>query len=447
MNLPIHDAALQYPQHLAFEGVQKISYAELDKRVAQSVRQGLNTGDHIAWCPRNDVDAFLTFWMLQQQGCVACPVSHRIPTSQRNELLGQIDARWLPELLKNEPKSEPNQPTKKTSNEGDRRPATLILSSGSTGKPKAIVHTMSAHIESAKGAAENMPLQPGDRWLWSLPLYHISGLSILVRCAVAGATVIGVPADTRIDANLLHQQQVSHLSVVSTQLRRLLDDKQFPSPHLQYVLLGGSSVDPSLVVAARQRCTNVFTTYGLTEMASQVTTSDATSDPFTSGRLLTGRELKINERSDEILVRGKTLCMGYYEHGQVQPIVDEQGWFPTRDRGQWNENNQLIVKGRIDNMFVSGGENIYPENIERALLMEFDIEQAVVVPVPDDQFGFCPVAFIDGDLPGNWETRLREQLAGFEIPRKILAWATTHDGLKVNRKLLQRLATDQNKGA
>lgn len=446
MNLPIHDAALQYPQQLAFEGVQKeevqkISYAELDKRIAQFVRQDLNPGDHIAWCPRNDVDAFLTFWMLQQQGCVACPISHRIPTSQRNELLSQIDARWLPELLK-------NKPTTKTSIEDDRCPATLILSSGSTGKPKAIVHTMSAHIESAKGAAENMPLQPGDRWLWSLPLYHISGLSILVRCAVAGATVIGVPADTKIDANLLHQKQVSHLSVVSTQLRRLLDDKQFPSPHLQYVLLGGSSVDPSLVVAARQRCNNVFTTYGLTEMASQVTTSDATSDPSTSGRLLAGRELKINELNDEILVRGKTLCLGYYEHGQIQPIVDEQGWFPTRDRGQWNENNQLIVKGRIDNLFVSGGENIYPENIERALLTEFDIEQAVVVPVPDDQFGFCPVTFIDGDLPANWEARLREQLAGFEIPRKILAWPTTNDGsLKVNRKLLQRLAVDQSKGA
>lgn len=436
MILPIQSAARKYPNQLAYDdGVQQIKYGELEDALSKlSVSKvGLKPGDHVAWCPRNDFDSFLTFWALQRMGCVACPISHRFPDAKRDEVVKRIDAIWLPDLSESTEREMEPKPVDLT------QPATIILSSGSTGVPKAIVHSMAAHVASAKGAAINMPLAPGDRWFWSLPLCHVSGLSILVRCAVAGATVLGKPPESGLSAKHLDDSRVTHLSVVTTQLRRLLAEDNFPSNHLKAVLLGGSSVDETIVEEARRRGVPVSTTYGLSETASQVTTSAANGDPATSGKVLNGRELKISE-SGEILVCGEVLCLGYYIDGEIKTVVDDEGWFHTKDLGEFDADQQLIAKGRIDNMFVSGGENIHPEAIERAMMSIFDINQVIVVPAADVEFGFRPVVFVDGELPAGWESVLREKVKGYEVPVKVHAWPVEAQGsIKPDRKKLQGL--------
>lgn len=443
MTLPIQTAAQKYEEHLAYEdGIAKITYGEIEKSIANSValrRTELASGDHVAWCPGNDSSAFLTFWLLQRLGYVACPLSHRFPDTFRDEVLQRINAKWLPSMLGDQGISGSTFTPPRTQTDLER-PATIILSSGSTGVPKAVVHNLAAHIASAEGAASNMPLNPGDRWLWSLPLCHISGLSILVRCAVSGATVVGVKPDEKVNASLLHEKKVSHLSVVTTQLRRLLSESDFPSPHLKSVLLGGSGFDPQLVTSARERGINVFTTYGLTEMASQVTTSLSDGAPLSSGHVLPKRKLKLAS-TGEILVGGDTLCLGYYREGQICPVVDDQGWFRTGDLGTLDSQGQLFVKGRSDNMFISGGENIHPENIERAMLNTFNLEQVVVVPKPDATFGYRPLAFVEGSLPEDWQSVLKSVLSGFEIPVEIRKFPTDATlGLKPDRTSLKTLA-------
>ena len=436
---PIHLATQEYPHHIAFDdGVDQITYAELKDVLSQAPAMqlsGLHPGDHVAWCPQNDRDAFLTFWALQLRGCVACPVSHRFPDATRDEVVARMDAKWLSDFAEKE--------TRATAPAIQGAPVTIILSSGSTGVPKAIVHSMEAHVASAKGAALNMPLTTGDRWLWSLPLYHVSGLSILVRCAVAGATVVGMSDQDELSAELLDARKVSHLSVVTTQLRRLLEDANFPSPHLKSVLLGGSSVDATIVTEARSRGVKVLTTYGLTETASQVTTSTPKGDPAKSGRVLPGRELKISD-SGEILVRGETLCLGYYDAGAIESVVDDQGWFHTKDLGSLDDDGQLSVKGRIDNMFISGGENIHPESIERLMLSEFYIFQVVVVPKKDETYGARPVAFVQGVLPSDWQSRMRQLLQSYEVPVEVFRLPAEADGeIKPDRMKLQELANEQ----
>ena len=439
MSLPIKQAAAEHPESIAFDdGLRKISYAELTGKVSkhQSAIASLPEGQHVAWCPRNDWDAFATFWAIQQHGCVACPISHRFPDATRKEIVERMEAFWLPDVCSG------SDDGRALRNIDDlNRPATIILSSGSTGPPKAIVHNMAAHIASASGAVTNMPLLPSDRWLWSLPLFHVSGLSILIRCAVAGATVVGVPDHAQLSASLLAEQEITHLSVVNTQLRRLLQEENFPSKHLKAILLGGGRVDDTLVSNARKRGVAIHTTYGLTEMASQVTTSTADGDPRKNAVLLPGRELMIGP-DNEILVRGQTLCLGYFVDGEIRPVVDEQGWFHTGDLAATDTDQQLTVLGRADNMFVSGGENIYPENIERAITKMFDVQQVVVVPRADKTYGDCPVAFVDGTLPTDWQTPLRQILQSYEIPVEILAWpANIETGIKPNRKQMEKLAS------
>ncbi len=434
---PIHLSTQKHPQQIAFDdGVVQIMYADLKDALSQTPAMqlsGFQAADHVAWCPRNDCDAFLTFWALQLRGCVACPISHRFPEATRDEVVARIDARWLSDFSEKE--------TKSTAPAIQNAPVTIILSSGSTGAPKAIVHSMEAHVANAEGAATNMPLAAGDRWLWSLPLYHVSGLSILVRCAVAGATVVGMRDQDELSGEMLDARKVTHLSVVTTQLRRLLADASFPSVHLKWVLLGGSSVDATLVAEARSRGVKVLTTYGLTETASQVTTSTPKDDPAKSGRILPGREIKISD-SGEILVRGETLCLGYFDSGALESVIDEEGWFHTKDLGSLDGDGQLSVKGRIDNMFISGGENIHPESIERAMLSAFDILQVVVVPKKDGAFDARPVAFVNGILPSDWQSTLRLALQGYEIPVEILDWPAEAVGeIKPNRKMLQQLVT------
>lgn len=435
MSLPIEHAAENHANQMAFVGGgHQITYGDLVAEISKSDSDltGLPVGQHIAWCPQNDWKALKTFWAIQQRGCVACPISHRFPEATRKQIVERLHAWWLPDIVA----SGKEQPD---SNRDLLRPATIILSSGSTGVPKAIVHNMAAHIASAKGAVCNMPLQPGDRWLWSLPLFHVSGLSILIRCAVAGATVVGIPNYTQLSARLLDQQKITHLSVVNTQLRWLLRENNFPSKHLKSVLLGGSGVDEKIITLARQRGVAVHTTYGLTETASQVTTSTADGDPAKSGSVLPGRELMVTADS-EILVRGQTLSLGYFIDGEIRPAVDEQGWFRTGDLGELDNDGQLTVLGRIDNMFVSGGENIYPENIERAITNAFEIQQAIVVPRSDETYGDRPVAFVDGKLPTDWQKMLRQTLQGHEIPVEILAWPSDIEtGIKPIRKQMQKL--------
>ncbi|MEE2825733.1 MAG: AMP-binding protein [Planctomycetota bacterium] len=429
-------------RQLAYDdGKIQIQYGSLQAALAESAimqLENINVGDYVAWSPKNDFDSFLNFWALQRRGCVTCPISSRISNSKRCQMAEQINAKWLRAMLDCKGKTQ-HEFVDSDGATAPNPPATLIFSSGSTGQPKAIVHAMSSHIASAAGAAEIIPLESGDRWLWSLPLYHISGLSILIRCATAGATVVGLPFGQELNTHALDKLHVTHLSVVGTQLRRLLAEKAFPPRHLRTVLLGGSSIDPKLVEAARNLGVDVRTTYGLSEMASQVTTSAADGASNASGKLLENRELQISA-TGEILVRGETLALGYLQNGEIRSLINEDGWFHTNDIGALNGDSELIVCGRVDNMFISGGENIHPENIERAMNSLFNLQQVIVVPLTDKEFGARPVAFVDGVLPMDWKEKLIQLLPKYEVPLEVHPWPSgTDTQIKPDRIHLQRL--------
>ena len=266
---------------------------------------------------------------------------------------------------------------------------TFTLTSGSTGLPKAVIHDISAHLENAKGVCELMDFNAQSSWLLSLPLYHVSGQGIVWRWLLQGAE-LHLPSQNFYEDCL----QASHLSLVPTQAWRLLElieHKDKSAVAIQAILLGGTAIAPELTQKLLACGIQVYVGYGMTEMASTVFAKKC-DGKLGVGKPLLGREFRIVD--DEIWLRGAGMGRGYFVDGKRKPFVNDQGWFQTKDLAEWDGEN-LLIHGRKDNMFISGGENIQPEEIETLLLQHHHVNQVYVVPKDDQEFGQRPVAFVE----------------------------------------------------
>ena len=435
-----------------------ISYAELDSRVSAAasrlVELGLGAGSQVAlYLPKGERYLVLLL-ALVRAGCVTCPLSTRLPPGGVAPLLRRAacsalisdnekaleaagDLRKLgPEALLEAPEMPTGRP--EPPDIPLDRASTIIFTSGSTGAPKAALHTFGNHYYSAVGSNTNIALAPGDRWLHSLPLYHVGGLSILFRCLLARAAVALPDPDQPLD-DAIAGLGATHVSLVPTQLLRLLRGGAAALERVKAVLLGGGPIPAYLVDEALARGLPIHTSYGLTEMASQVTTTppDAAPDELnTAGRVLPHRQVSVSGEG-EILVRGETLFDGYFQDEEVYRPLDAGGWFHTGDLGELDEDGYLHVRGRLDNMFVSGGENVQPEEIEEALCRLAGVEEAVVVPVEDEEFGVRPIAFVrmaeGAPDPEALSRALGVSLERFKIPVDFHAWPDEAGGMKVDR--------------
>jgi len=325
--------------------------------------------------------------------------------------------------------------------------ATIIYTSGSSARPKAAVHSLGNHYFSAIGSNKNICLSEQSRWLLSLPLCHVGGIAILFRTLLSGAAVV-IPDKTQSVTEVIEESQITHLSLVPTQLRRLLDSYQFkPGRQFPTIIIGGAQMPPALAKRAINASLPIHTSYGLTEMASQVTTTASGASPeelATSGKLLSDRELMVSD-DGEIMVRGKTLFCGYLTEGEISSPFDDDGWFHTGDLGTVDDSGNLIVSGRRDNMFLSGGENVQPEEIESVMLEILGFEQVMVVPVPSDEYGNRPVAFIKGEFDESAiRNELKKSLPSFSLPDAFYSWPQESENasLKPSREEFTRRAVE-----
>ncbi len=453
------DTIPEAPALIWAEGV--LSYQQLENIIGQIeirlIAEGIKEGDRVGILGINRWEYIVLLQALFRLGALAIPLSTRFTDHTLQQLCGEVSCELLIQETA-EPRSFiatrnidrlfagltaalPSESTAATYR--DDQLATVLFSSGSTGLPKAILHRWSSHFQSAVGSNENIQLSLGDRWLLSLPLYHVAGVAILFRCFVAGAAVVIPDPEASILANV-EEMSITHVSMVSTQLVRMLDEKGNRPAGIKAMLLGGSAISRALVSRAFDAGFPIFTSYGMTELASQVTTTPAApalDDLFTSGKLLSHRELKIAE-DGQILVRGATRLEGYLEKTGLRKPFDKDGWFATGDIGRIDEKGRLVVTGRKDNMFISGGENIHPEEIERALESFAGVNRAFVVPVADQEFGQRPVAFLEVEkslpTPDILEEHLRDRIPRFMNPVRYFTLddQATGEGMKVSRKNL-----------
>lgn len=299
--------------------------------------------------------------------------------------------------------------------------STIMRTSGSTGIPKSAWLTETAHQASAKAVIDYFAYDESSCWLLSLPLYHVSGFSILMRALSQGAEVF-VPHKGDDIGNIISSFPISHCSLVPTQLRRFIE-RDISISHCRALIIGGDALGPQLKSQALQRSWPIFETYGMTEMASMIWVNDL-SRKKKSG-LLPHAQMSFTDE-DEILVKGASLCEGYLHNNQLERPFDEQGYFPTKDLGSVDATNQLHIYGRKNNRIISGGENIQAEEIERIIEMHPHVEQCVVLGMPHEEYGARPVAFIKWHATQknaeNLSLWLKERLPSFKHPDIFFDW-------------------------
>lgn len=286
--------------------------------------------------------------------------------------------------------------------------STVMYTSGTTGRPKGVIHTFGNHWASAIGSALNLGLGERDRWLVALPLFHVGGLSALMKNVIYGMPVVIHDKFNPERANrAIVEQGVTIVSVVTQMLSRMLEqlgERRYPDS-FRCMLLGGGPAPLSLLEACRKRGVPVFQTYGLTETASQIATLapefalaklGSAGKPFFQSELkivIDGREASPGE-AGEIAVRGPNVTPGYWNNPEATARAIRDGWLHTGDIGYVDEEGFLFVLDRRSDLIISGGENVYPAEIEAVLAGHPDIAEAGVAGVPDERWGKVPVAFV-----------------------------------------------------
>lgn len=289
--------------------------------------------------------------------------------------------------------------------------ALVMPTSGTTGKPKGVLLTHDALAASARAVRQRVGYDEDERWLCCLPLTHVAGISILVRSRLAGSTpVIHNDFDP---TTVAAETQTTLISLVPTTLRRLLDAGVDLSRY-RAVLIGGGPVPAQLLDQAREAGTNVIESYGMTE-----TSGGCVFD----GVALDGVSISVGSQG-RILLNGSVLFDGYHLDPELDRRVLVDGWFHTSDCGELR-GGRLVVTGRLDDIIITGGENVSASEIEMILLQHPAIIDAIVVALPDDEWGQIPGALIvvRGDPPTLEE--IRAFVAGraqrHKAPRKMVA--------------------------
>jgi O-succinylbenzoic acid--CoA ligase len=285
--------------------------------------------------------------------------------------------------------------------------AVVIATSGSTGVPKGVELSASALTASASASLARIGAQPGERWLCCLPTFHIAGLGVLVRSLLTGADPVIASATDAIAG-------CTHVSLVPTQLRRLIDDGREPGG-LRTVLLGGAAAAADLLDEARAAGWPVVTTYGMSETSGGCVYDGVPLDGVSAAPDEEGR----------IVISGPVLFSGYRRQPELTCTVLTAGSFRTADLGSLAPDGRLVIRGRADDVINTGGEKVVPGEVEAVLGTSPQVADVVVIGVPDAEWGEQVTAFVVPADPArppaldHLRSIVRQALSAHAAPRKV----------------------------
>jgi o-succinylbenzoate---CoA ligase len=396
----------------AFEAAQKLAY------------QGVKAEQNVAVMLSNHLDTVSILFGLQLLGCRIVFINNRLTANEIQWQLADSQATLLiteekfaaiytnlnGKIISKEELHKVDGTTFEIQEEIDLgNICSIMYTSGTTGKPKGVLQTYENHWWSATASALNLGIQEDDRWLCAVPLFHISGFSILMRSVIYGMTVIlheGFKEELVIKD--IVENRVSIISVVTTMVKRILEHlgtTSIPSS-FRCMLAGGGPIPKSLLEECVKKNIPVYQTYGMTETASQVVTlspEDSLRKLGSAGKPLFPVQLKIVDPAGvqlnanepgEIVIKAPNVTIGYLNRPDETKAKMANGWLLTGDIGYVDEEGFLYVLDRRSDLIISGGENIYPAEIEGVIQAHELVADAGVIGVPDESWGQVPLALV-----------------------------------------------------
>jgi O-succinylbenzoic acid--CoA ligase len=412
-------AAEALPERPALVAADRsLTFAELESEARSTARRlagaGVERGDRVALLMEPGADFVVVLHALTKLGAVAAPLDVATPAPETDRLLAATDPKLVVRSM-GELADTPKQPQVEFGRDFETDDVHCVIhTSGTAGEPAAVELTYGNHLWSAIGAGVRIGVAPTDRWLCCLPLHHIGGLSIVVRCALYRIPIVLEPFDAARTAATIEDQGVTIVSLVPTMLARLLDAGA-PLERLRCAVIGGAAAPRSLIERALDAGAPVAPTYGLTETASQVATmppGETRSRPESAGPPILSTEVRIDENG-RICVLGPTVAPG---------VAGDGGWLVTGDLGRIDEDGYLYVLGRADDVIVTGGETVSPGEVEDVLMEHPAVADAGVHGREDPEWQNAVVAHVvltgdDGVSEEELRAFSRERLAPHKVPK------------------------------
>jgi O-succinylbenzoate-CoA ligase len=458
---------------------ERLTFRELNERsnrIANALlKAGTKQGERVGILSRNSAEYVATYHALAKIGCVMVTLNIRLVADELEyilrdsgvtrlifsedqlptviELHNRSDGLHIKQwLILNENKKFPHfaesffsfrdcctieEPQCRA---GDNEPLLIVYTSGTTGLPKGVVHTHNSVIWATLNLAANSDFHDGDKYITALPMFHTGSLTPLSVNVYRGVTSVVMPSfDPEIAWKLIRSERITTGFLVPTMLNFMLKvadcDKKYDPPSLRWIMSGGSPLTLTTARTFDKLGIVILQAYGLTETCGMVSIMDSEMSlekPDSIGKETSHADVRIvNDDGEicqpgvagEIIVRGKCILSEYWNNPHATKEAIRDGWLHTGDAGIMDADGYMFIQDRIKNMIISGGENIYPAEIERVLQKHPKIAEAGVIGQESARWGESPLAIIlrcDESLTKE-EIRsyCREKLAAYKQPKGI----------------------------
>jgi len=447
----IHDDFYAIDNHPAIITHQNIiPYNELEKKVLLTATYlasiGIKENTKAAILSRNNPEYVVYLLALWSLNACAVPLNIKLSDTELTDIINFSDAEFLfynekekrnlsvaipcEAFIKSLPESGPFE----FSEINPDCISVIIFTSGVSGKPKGAMHSLNDFLNSADNSQDLLSQSQADKWLASLPFYHIGGLSIITRTFRFGSSLIIPESLKHTDLrDSLDNQKPTLVSLVSTQLKRLLETDWKPGKELKNLLLGGGFANEELIKEAVSIGCKISNVYGSTETSALVTAnspSNVSRKPLSVGKPLGENKifiendvLKLSQYglSGEVLIEGNSLFHGYYKDQYAASKKLINGKYHTGDIGYIDKDGDLFIQARRTDLIITGGENVNPIEVELFLNAIPGIKESCVFALPDKEWGQVVAAALVMNRKISVDTIIefmRGKTAGFKVPKR-----------------------------
>ena len=388
------------------DGAVRLTYAQWEERIMRVVsglqQRGVGMGDRVVCVLQNSEPMATLYWATQLLGASFTPVNWRLSRDELTFIIDDAEPRCVvsdtaiafEDLLT-------DARTTSASHASEAAYSIVLYTSGTTGRPKGVLRTHRAERAAALAHIAQNQYARAERTLGVMPLYHTMGIRSLIAMTMLNGTFVAMPRwDSARALELLERERITNLYLAPTLYYDLLADSDIERRDLRALRklgFAGAPMTPALV----ERCFAAFSPdvfvnhYGSTEIYTFSINDRLRAKPASAGKAGINERLRIIDGEIAVHMSSPEAFSGYWKRPDAQARAIRDGWYHTGDAGRLDEDGDLFVLGRVDDMIISGGENVYPAEVEDVMARCPAIGRIAVVGMPDERLGQKIVAFVE----------------------------------------------------